>query len=147
MRCVNCFFENVTGAQWCKMCGATLQDDQGPAQADRFALEARQERRGFFAFRSFIGPTFIQLVYVLGALAISLAGLLMVLLVLSGRAPEYTDVSRDMLLFGGLTLLGVGNILWRVLCEIAMLFFRMHEALTNVDDKARVLIALLAARK
>jgi hypothetical protein len=34
-----------------------------------------------------------------------------------------------------------------VLCEIVILLFRMHEALAKLDDKARVLIALLAERK
>ena len=63
--------------------------------------------------------------------------------VLVGVAPEYTDKNRDALLFGGLTLLGIGNILWRVLCEMGMLVFRIHEALMDLDDKARTLIGLL----
>src|SRR5215469_16367257 len=45
--------------------------------------------------------------------------------------------------FGTLTLLGIGNILWRVLCELVMLVFRIHEALMDLDDKARALIGLL----
>ncbi len=147
MRCVECFFENPTAAQWCKNCGATLQNDKGPVQTDSPVILSAQERRGFFAFGSFIGPPFIQVVYVLGAAAISLAGLGMVLLVLTGWAPEFTEVGRDMLLFGGLTLLGVGNILWRVLCEFGMLLFRLHEALTRLDERMRVLIGLLAGKK
>jgi hypothetical protein len=71
----------------------------------------------------------------------------MVGLAITGIAPEYTDTSRDALVVGGLTLLGVGNIVWRVLCEMAILLFRVHEALLSLDDKARALITLLAARK
>jgi len=82
-------------------------------------------------------------VYFIGAAVITLASLLTVGLVLMGVASEYTDTNRDALLFGGLTLLGIGNILWRVLCEMVMLVFRIHEALMDLDDKARSLIGLL----
>ena len=71
----------------------------------------------------------------------------MVGLVFTGLAPEYTDTSQDTLLVGRLVLLIVGNILWRVLCEIAILLFHMHETCAKLDDKARVLIALLARRE
>jgi hypothetical protein len=94
-----------------------------------------------------ITPACIQVAYVIGAAVITLAGLLMVALVLLGMAPEYTDANRDALLVGGLTLLGIGNLLWRGLCEMVMLLFRIHEALVNLDDKARALVGLLAARK
>lgn len=147
MRCIECLFENRTGAQWCKGCGATLLNDKGPDTSDPLAIEATHERGGFFSFGTLISPTFIQVIYVLGAAVISLGGLLMVVLVLTGVAPKYTETNRDALLIGGLTLLGVGNILWRVLCEMVMLLFRIHEVLVNLDDKARALIALLAGRK
>jgi Domain of unknown function (DUF4282) len=147
MRCVECFFDNPIGTEQCKSCGANLTNDKRPAAAEDFAIEAAHERRGFFSFGTFISPTVIQAIYILGAAAISLAGLLMVALALTGLAPEYTDTSRDTLIVGGLTLLAGGNILWRVLCEIVILLFRMHEALAKLDDKARVLIALLAERK
>ena len=148
MRCVQCFFENPTGAERCKSCGATLSNDKELAAAeDGLAIQATHERKGFFSFGTFISPTVIQVVYVLGAAAITLGGLLMVAWPFTGLGPEYMVTDPDTLLFEGLTLLGVGNILWRVLCEIVMLLFRMHEALEKLDEKARVLIALLAGRK
>ena len=147
MRCIECLFENPTGAQRCKGCGASLQNDKGLDASDHLAIEATHERRGFFSFGTLISPTFIQVIYVMGAAVISLGGVLMIVLVLTGVAPKYTEANRDALLIGGLTLLGVGNILWRVLCEMVMLLFRIHEVLVNLDDKARALIALLAGRK
>ena len=147
MRCVECFFENPAGTEQCKNCGANLTNDKGPATVDNLAIETAHEKRGFFSFGTFISPTVIQTIYILGAAAVSLAGLLMVILALTGLAPEYTDISRDTLILGGLTLLAVGNIFWRVLCEIVMLLFRMHEALAMLDEKARALIALLSERK
>ena len=147
MRCIECFYENPAGAQWCKYCGTTLLTEAEPASAEHLLVKRTHHRRGFFSFGTLISPTFIQLSYIIGAAVITVAGILMVVLVLTGVAPEYTDTSRDVLLFGGLTLLGVGNIVWRVLCEMTILFFRMHEAVVSLDDSARALIALLATRK
>ena len=147
MRCVECFFENPAGTARCRSCGTSLPNDKGTAAAERLAIEAAQERRGYFSFGKFISPTVVQAIYVLGAVAISLAGLLMIALALSGLAPEYTDISRDMLLIGGPALLLIGNILWRMLCEMVIILFRIHEALAKLDDKARVLIALLTEQK
>lgn len=147
MRCIDCFFENPAGTQWCRSCGASLRTDAGLAASETLTIGATHDRGGFFSFGTLISPTFIQVTYVLGAAVISLAGLLMVVLVLTGVAAEYTDTSRDVLLFGGLTLLGVGNILWRVLCEMVMVLFRIHEALIDLDVHARAVMALLAGRK
>ena len=147
MRCVECFFENSSGARRCRICRTTLPEDTEPAASETLALEATHRREGFFSFGTLITPACIQVAYVIGAAVITLAGLLMVALVLTGVAHEYTDTNRDMLLVGGLTLLGIGNLLWRALCEMVMLLFRMHEVLVNLDDKARSLIGLLAERK
>jgi len=147
MRCVECFFENPIGTERCKSCGAILTDDKGPVPPHNFPFEDADERSGIFSFGTFISPKVIQATYILGATAISLAGLLMVGLVFTGLAPEYTDTSQDTLFVGGLMLLIVGNILWRMLCEIVILLFQMQETCAKLDDKARVLIALLARRK
>ena len=147
MRCVECFFENQRGAHRCRICGTTLPDDTGPATSEALAIETTHRRGGFFSFGTLITPACIQVAYVIGAAVITLAGLLMVALVLTGVAPEYTDANRDALLVGGLTLLGIGNLLWRGLCEMVLLVFRIHEVLVNLDDKARALVELLVTRK
>lgn len=146
MRCVECFSKNRRGAHRCRVCGATLPDDAGPASSETRAIKATHRRGGFFSFGALITPACIQVAYVIGAAAITLASLLMVALVLTGLAPDYTDTNRDALLVGGLTLLGIGNLLWRVLCEMVMLLFRIHEVLLELDNKARSLIGLLAER-
>jgi hypothetical protein len=147
MRCPECLFENPSGAHRCRICRTTLPDDTGAASSETRASEATHRRGGFFSFATLITPACIQVAYVIGAAVITLAGLLMVALVLTGAAHEYTETNRDALLVGGLSLLGIGNLLWRVLCELVMVLFRMHEVLVDLDDKARSLIGLLAERK
>jgi uncharacterized protein DUF4282 len=147
MRCVECFFENPSGVRRCRICRATLPDDTEPALSETHAVDTTHRRGGFFSFGTLITPAVIQMAYIIGAVVITLGGVLMVALVLTGVAPEYTDTNRDALLVGGLTLLGIGNLLWRVLCEMVMLLFRILEMLLELDDKARSLIRLLAERK
>ena len=147
MRCVECFFENPSGARRCRICRTALPDDAGLAASETPTREATHRRGGFFSFGTLITPACIQVAYVIGAAVITLASLFMVALVLTGVAPEYTDTNRDALLVGGLSLLGIGNLLWRVLCEMVMLLFRIHEVLLELDDKARSLIGWLAERK
>jgi len=147
MRCLECFFENRPGARRCRGCGATLPIDRDPALSETFAGQSTHHRGGFFSFGTLITPTVIQVAYFIGAAVITLASLLTVGLVLMGIAPEYTDKNRDALLFGGLTLLGIGNILWRVLCELLMLVFRIYESLMDLDDKARALIGLMVTER
>jgi uncharacterized protein DUF4282 len=147
MRCVECFFENPSGVRRCRICRATLSNDTAPASSETLVIDTTHRRGGFFSFGTLITPAAIQITYIIGAVVITLAGVLMVTLVLTGVASEYTDTNRDALLVGGFTLLGIGNLLWRVLCEMVMLFFRMLEVLLELDDKARSLIGLLAERK
>lgn len=151
MRCVECFFENPSGVRRCRICRATLPADTAPASSppstETLAIDTRHRRGGFFSFGTLITPAAIQVAYIIGAVLITLAGVLMVTLVLTGVASEYTDTNRDALLFGGLTVLGIGNLLWRVLCEMGMLLFRILEVLLELDDKAHSLIRLLAERK
>jgi len=147
MRCVECFFENQSGARRCRICGVTLPEDTEPSSSETHARAVPRRRGGFFSFETLITPACILVAYVIGAAVITVAGLLMVALVLTGLAPEYTHTNRDALLVGGLTVLGIGNLLWRMLCEMVMLVFRIHEVLADLDDKARALIGLLATRK
>ncbi len=159
MRCVECFFENPSGVRRCRICRATLPADtepassppsslpSSPASLETLAIDTRHRRGGFFSFGTLITPAAIQVAYIIGAVLITLAGVLIVTLVLTGVASEYTDTNRDALLFGGLTVLGIGNLLWRVLCEMVMLLFRILEALLELDDKAHSLLRLLAERK
>jgi len=147
MRCVECFFENQSGARRCRICGTTLPEDTESSSTETDAREVPHRRGGFFSFETLITPASILVAYVIGAAVLTLAGLLMVAVVLTGVAPEYTDTNRDALLVGGLTVLGIGNLLWRMVCEMVILIFRIHEVLVDLDDKARALIGLLATRK
>lgn len=63
----------------------------------------------------------IQLLYGLGFFVISLSGILLIL-----------DGSEAWV---GLGLLTIGNLVWRVLCEGWILFFRIHNTVESINQK------------
>jgi hypothetical protein len=80
--------------------------------------------KDFLAFRKMITPTIIQFLFWAGVL---------VLVVLSvGMVVEGADKDSKPLVGLGIAVLVVGPILWRIYCEVMILFFRMNETLSDI---------------
>jgi hypothetical protein len=81
----------------------------------------------FFAFRSMLMTRVIQVIFVLGAIGIILAGIVMMFRGFGSNEP-ITDVTVGLLtiLFGPLVI--------RLYCEIAVVLFRLNDTLTEVRD-------------
>lgn len=73
----------------------------------------------FLGFKSFITTRFIKGIYLLGALAITIGGI-----VSMGRGAG----------LGGFFGLIIGNIVWRVICENLIVLFDIHDTLASIDD-------------
>jgi len=92
------------------------------------------EEGSYMTFRRFITPGFITVIWILGALLVTILGLLMISMGVS--APSYYGFS-----FGGMyTMMGIiflifGNLFWRIACEQWVVIFRIHEALVSIDRK------------
>ena len=83
----------------------------------------------YFTFRMFITRPFIKVIYILGALALIGYGFYTML----GKTTVY-DGSPVV---NGLLYLTLGNLVWRILCESAIIFFRMHDVLKSIDSSLR----------
>jgi hypothetical protein len=79
----------------------------------------------FLAFKVMITPFYIKTIYLLGAVILILAGI-------GGMI-----VGPDNVRFLGLLVLTVGNIFWRVSCECAILFFRIHDLLRSIENNTK----------
>ncbi|HPE58128.1 MAG TPA: DUF4282 domain-containing protein [Bacteroidales bacterium] len=84
----------------------------------------------FFSFRKFISLIFIQVIYLLGAIAITIAGI--VFLVKS-------EGDLGFFILQGLGLLIIGNLAWRLICEVWILFFRLASSLSNIENQIKTL--------
>jgi hypothetical protein len=82
----------------------------------------------FLAFKVMIALLFIKVIYVLGAIFVTIFG---IVLMVKGAAADFGG-GKDVL--GGLLLLVFGNIGWRIMCECWIIFFRMHDTLKSIDE-------------
>jgi hypothetical protein len=79
----------------------------------------------FIAFRYLITPTIITIVYVIGAVLITIGAL--GALVAGGSSG----------LIGGLLIFFFGNLYWRVLMEFVVVLFKMNDSLQSIDRRGR----------
>ena len=76
----------------------------------------------FIAFRYLITPIFITVIYVIGAIGITLASLGALL---GGNA------------IAGILLFIFGNLYWRIILEFVMVLFRMNDSLQSIDRRGK----------
>ncbi len=73
----------------------------------------------------------------MGACFITAAGLVSIL---SPETLNEYDVGPILSRLGGVFLLLVGNLVWRMMCEGAILLFSLHELLVSIDTRAKGLV-------
>jgi hypothetical protein len=130
MKCPECLFENDERASKCRYCGYKfVTDESHPGREAGYFGQ-------YFGFRKLITPALIVASHVLGAFAITL--LSVVAMIFPEIFTPYGDDS-SRIVFGGILFLVAGNLVWRMMCEGAILLFSLHETLVSLDDKARSL--------
>ena len=82
----------------------------------------------FMSFRTLISTAWIKVVYAVGAIVITIASL--------GTLVAGSRQFGGAGVLIGLVSLVAGNILWRMICEAAILFFSMHEQLVTLAQLA-----------
>jgi hypothetical protein len=78
----------------------------------------------FISFRYLITPTFITVIYVIGAVLITL-----------GSLASLTQGAGGII--SGVILFLVGNLLWRIYTEFVMVLFRINDSLQSIDRRGR----------
>jgi len=75
---------------------------------------------GYFKFKLLISSSLIQVIYFVGMLIVTFGSVFILF-------------ERNTL--GGLAALIFGNLLWRIICESSIIFFRVHDLLVLIDKK------------
>lgn len=86
----------------------------------------------FFAFRKFITPVFIQVIFWIGV-----AGIILGLFIAGIRLMSFGGNAVVIGLLEIIIGIPLALIFWRVWCEIVLVAFRMLEALRSIDQKTR----------
>ena len=76
----------------------------------------------FFSFKNMIALRIIQVIYILGAVSITIGGLICMF-----------TFGGLLGFFIGLLIIAVGNVFWRVWCELIIIFFRINKTLNNIE--------------
>ncbi|MFW5786672.1 MAG: DUF4282 domain-containing protein [Bacillota bacterium] len=71
----------------------------------------------YFKFKNMVSVSIIKILYLLGFIVITVGG--------------FSYASRDPA--AGLFMLIMGNLIWRVICEGAVILFSIHERLAAVE--------------
>jgi len=79
--------------------------------------------KDFFDFRKMISVQIIKILYVIGVIAITIGGIVMLFI-------------GDLAL-AGLGILIIGNLLWRVICEGWILVFSIHDLLSSIESNTK----------
>jgi hypothetical protein len=91
----------------------------------------------YFAFRELVTPQLIKVIYIVGACFITAAGILSIL---SPETLNEYEAGPILTRLGGILVLLVGNLVWRMMCEGAILLFSLHELLVSIDTRARIMV-------
>ncbi len=131
MKCPQCFTENDASATKCSVCEQALSPQR--VKSVRYTSFYAE----YFAFRELVTPQLIKVVYLVGACFITAAGLLSI--VSPDTLDEY-EAGPIVTRLGGIAVLLVGNLVWRMMCEGAILLFSLHELLVSIDTRAKILV-------
>lgn len=85
----------------------------------------------FLAFKRFLTPAFIQVLFWMGVACTTLNAIYWMWL--GSESP----MGGFWFVMMGLAMLVIGPLMWRVACEIAIVQFRIHDALLDIRDGHR----------
>lgn len=98
------------------------------------------EEDSFLSFRRMISPSLIVLLYVLGAIGITIAGFLTIIDAVEARRSVWGGPGVMWTgILSGIAIIVLGNLLWRVFCEGLIVLFSIHDLLDSIDRRLRSL--------
>jgi hypothetical protein len=92
---------------------------------------------GFFSFHTFITPALVKIVYVLGVFGIAIASIAIAFIPSAQLLPDLSlSAHLKSTVVASIVFIG-GNLLWRVLCELLMVFFSIHATLVAIRRRTK----------
>ena len=103
----------------------------------QISIQSQQINTGFnwsdyISFRKMITLKVIQVVYAIVAVIITVGGLIALFSGSNGLKGEVPGGAFTIFLF-----IIFGNILWRIWCELTIVFFRINSTLNNIDANTK----------
>ena len=91
---------------------------------------------GYFSFQKLITPRFVKVIYVFGLLALTVGGIALAIWAGLGLRSATPDTRMGAYYIAmGIGIVIVGNLVWRVLCEIWIVLFNIHNLLGSIEGE------------
>jgi hypothetical protein len=88
---------------------------------------------GFFSFEKLISGNFIRGIYLVGMTIITIGAVFLIL----GIGKSYATYTPIDVRFQGIFLLFVGNLAWRITCEVWIVLFVIYERLIDISSNTK----------
>jgi hypothetical protein len=109
-----------------------LEDEVNRSKTDRDdSCNDHGIASGFFSFRKMVSRFLIQFIYVIGMIVITLSGLSYCKMALESNNDRLADTHFGL----GLLILIGGNLVWRVISELLIVIFNIHNILASIEKK------------
>lgn len=107
-----------------------------PDHAVAYYLQGGYRMSEYFSFRKFITSSFVKFIYVPGFLLLTGAGVALIVWA-SLRLRDATIPTRlgYYYIAAGAAVVLLGNLLWRVLCELWVVLFNMNGLLASINAR------------
>lgn len=89
------------------------------------------ESGGFFSFRKMVSTSLIKIIYLLGMIGLSITGIVFIMQSTQNRNGSIVNF------WTGLAMVVLGNLIWRIVCEIWIVLFSMHEILGSIEKELK----------
>jgi len=89
--------------------------------------QSKSDAGDFWAFRRMITPVIIQIIFWIGVAACVISGIVLIAV--------GDDADEGGLIFTGIMVMLVGPVIVRIQCEMAVVFFRINETLTETKNE------------
>jgi hypothetical protein len=106
-----------------------------PLKAD--AVDHDASPTGFSSFHTFISPLAIKIIYILGVMGIFAASVAVAMIPTDHLLPDIPFSPRVKSISLSVLIFLVGNLVWRMICELWMVFFSMRATLVLIARRLK----------
>jgi len=136
--CPQCKTDNVPDTLKCG-CGYQFRPvgDRSTLPLTPEAVDRDTSNSGFFSFRTFITPVLVKVIYIIGVIGILGASIAVGLMPTDQILPDLPFSPKVKSISLSVIILIVGNLLWRMICELWMVLFSMRATLVLMARRLR----------
>jgi len=126
---------------FCSSCGSVIPKESAFCTVCGTKFDRPRKRKentavsDFFGFKKMISHTFIKVIYIIGMAVTTILSLVIIILGSINNSGNYYFGFGGITVFVviGLCMLIFGNLFWRIICEVMVLFSNIHDMISKME--------------